>query len=198
MLLLRKLPGMPGWPPSALGLRLPHKFVVLLFLSGLLTLCFGALFLLPDSSRFRRLFLPRRGADPDLSRSSPPPPLPPGSDPGRRRHAAPSPPPQLLRDPKLPPVMAAAAASSKRERHQRRPQGPPGAGTVADPLRQQTRAPFRFDYQAFRQRLRHPVLGRRRGGTEDPELRSRRLKIKEALAHPPQWLIRSGVTLVGY
>ncbi|XP_015267115.1 PREDICTED: mannosyl-oligosaccharide 1,2-alpha-mannosidase IC [Gekko japonicus] len=185
MLLLRKLPGMPGWPPSALGLRLPHKFVVLLFLSGLLTLCFGALFLLPDSSRFRRLFLPRRGADPDLSRGSPPPPPPPpGSDPGhRRRHAALSPPPQLHRDPKLPPAMAAAnaATSSKRERHQRRPQGPPGAGTAADPPRQQTRAPFRFDYQAFRQRLRHPVLGRRRGGTEDPELRSRRLKIKEMM-----------------
>ncbi|XP_060113533.1 mannosyl-oligosaccharide 1,2-alpha-mannosidase IC [Heteronotia binoei] len=177
MLLLRKLPGMPGWPPSALGLRLPHKFAVLLFLSGLLTLCFGALFLLPDSSRFRRLFLPRRGADPDLSRGSPPPPPPPpGSDSGRRRHAAPSPPPPLLRDPKLPP-----AAAAKRERHQRRPQGPPGVGTAADPLQQQTRAPVGFDYRAFRHKLRHPLLGRRRGGTEDPELRARRLKIKEMM-----------------
>uniref|UniRef100_A0ACB8FQS1 Uncharacterized protein n=1 Tax=Sphaerodactylus townsendi TaxID=933632 RepID=A0ACB8FQS1_9SAUR len=180
MLLLRKL---PGWPPS--GLRLPHKFVVLLFLSGLLTLCFGALFLLPDSSRFRRLFLPRRGADPDLTRSSLPPP-PPGSDPGRHA-AAPSPPSPLLRDPRLPPAVAAP----KRERHQRRPHGPPGAGTdpaaAADPLLRQTRAPFRFDHPAFLQRLRHPVLGRRRGrsGTEDPALRFRRLKIKEVMPSYP-------------
>ncbi|XP_077193763.1 mannosyl-oligosaccharide 1,2-alpha-mannosidase IC [Paroedura picta] len=191
LLLLRKLPGMPGWAPSAaLGLRLPHKFVVLLFLSGLLTLCFGALFLLPDSSRFRRLFLPRRGADPDLSRASPPPP-PPGSDPAGRRHAAPSPPPppRLLGDPKPPPAMAAANANNaaaaaavpgKRARHQRRPQGPPGAGTAAAPPRH-TGAPFRFDHHAFRERLRHPVLGRRRGGTEDPELRARRMKIKEMM-----------------
>lgn len=69
MVLLRKLPGMPGWP-SALGLRLPQKFLFLLFLSGLLTLCFGALFLLPDSSRFKRLFLPRRTAASAASSSS--------------------------------------------------------------------------------------------------------------------------------
>ncbi|KAF7242387.1 Mannosyl-oligosaccharide 1,2-alpha-mannosidase IC [Varanus komodoensis] len=200
MLLLRKLPGMPGWPPSAaLGLRLPQKFLFLLFLSGLLTLCFGALFLLPDSSRFKRLFLPRRGVagDPDVPHSPPPTP---GPD---RRHAAPSPgnaaaPPRRLRDPKLPPAQpppaVAAATSSKRDRHSprqppppRHRQGPPGerkaagAGAGADtatPLRQ-TGAPFRFDYELFRRSLRHPVLGRRRGGTEDPENRARRLKIKE-------------------
>ncbi|XP_028594637.2 mannosyl-oligosaccharide 1,2-alpha-mannosidase IC [Podarcis muralis] len=210
MLLLRKLPGMPGWPPSALGLRLPQKFLFLLFLSGLLTLCFGALFLLPDSSRFKRLFLPRRGGAGDAggdldglrSLTSPPPP-PPGADPGRR-HAAPSPPnaaaapppPRRLRDPKLPPAQAAvvmeaaAATSSRRERlsplHR---QGPPGekkaagagSGTgSAAPLRQ-TRAPFRFDYEVFRRSLRHPVLGRRKGGTEDPENRVRRLKLKEMM-----------------
>lgn len=69
MVLLRKLPGMPGWP-AALGLRLPQKFLFLLFLSGLLTLCFGALFLLPDSSRFKRLFLPRRATASTSSSSS--------------------------------------------------------------------------------------------------------------------------------
>lgn len=69
MVLPRKLPGMPGWP-AALGLRLPQKFLFLLFLSGLLTLCFGALFLLPDSSRFKRLFLPRRATSSSSSSSS--------------------------------------------------------------------------------------------------------------------------------
>uniref|UniRef100_A0A8C6JEU7 alpha-1,2-Mannosidase n=1 Tax=Melopsittacus undulatus TaxID=13146 RepID=A0A8C6JEU7_MELUD len=70
MVLLRKLPGMPGWP-TALGLRLPQKFLFLLFLSGLLTLCFGALFLLPDSSRFKRLFLPRRATPRHASPAAP-------------------------------------------------------------------------------------------------------------------------------
>uniref|UniRef100_A0A671K3I9 alpha-1,2-Mannosidase n=1 Tax=Sinocyclocheilus anshuiensis TaxID=1608454 RepID=A0A671K3I9_9TELE len=35
--------------PSGMGLRLSQKFVFLLFLSGLVTLCFGALFFLPDT-----------------------------------------------------------------------------------------------------------------------------------------------------
>nr|XP_056702914.1 mannosyl-oligosaccharide 1,2-alpha-mannosidase IC [Euleptes europaea] len=142
MLLLRKLPGGP--PSWSVGLRLPHKFAVLLFLSGLLTLCFAALFLLPDSSRFRRLFLPRRGAEPEPARASPLPPHP-------RRQQAPSPPPE---DPRRP---------------------------TAAPL-PHTRAPSRFDHPAFVQRLRHPVLGRRRGAAhETPELRDRRLKVKEMM-----------------
>ncbi|XP_069080021.1 mannosyl-oligosaccharide 1,2-alpha-mannosidase IC [Pleurodeles waltl] len=53
---LRKFYGMssPGF-----SLRLSQKFLFLLFLSGLITLCFGALFLLPNSSRFKRIFLAR-------------------------------------------------------------------------------------------------------------------------------------------
>ncbi|KAJ7304324.1 hypothetical protein JRQ81_011871 [Phrynocephalus forsythii] len=141
MPLLRKWPGMPGWPPSsALGLRLPQRFLFLLFLSGLLTLCFGALFLLPDSSRFKRLFLPRRGGvggEPTLTHSppSPPPPPPPGQDPEprQRRPAAANapPPPRRLRDPQgAPPGTGAAANSSKRDRPAPRQQpslrqGPP-------------------------------------------------------------------------
>lgn len=52
----RKLPGVPV---SAMGLRLSQKFAFLLFLSGLVTLCLGALFFLPDSVRLKRFFLPK-------------------------------------------------------------------------------------------------------------------------------------------
>ncbi|XP_037737750.1 mannosyl-oligosaccharide 1,2-alpha-mannosidase IC isoform X1 [Chelonia mydas] len=178
MLLLRKLPGMPGWP-AALGLRLPQKFLFLLFLSGLLTLCFGALFLLPDSSRFKRLFLPRRAAagDPDLPRSPPAAAEP--------RHASPAA-PRRLRD-KLraaarlgaPPAHTAASAGGSPQQVQ------PGAGGAeagtdsAPAAPRQTRAPFGFDYETFRRSLRHPVLGR--GGGEEPETRARRLKIREMM-----------------
>ncbi|XP_065553728.1 mannosyl-oligosaccharide 1,2-alpha-mannosidase IC isoform X3 [Lathamus discolor] len=186
MVLLRKLPGMPGWP-TALGLRLPQKFLFLLFLSGLLTLCFGALFLLPDSSRFKRLFLPRRATastsssssasssaaaaasstrDTDLPRSPPAAAEP--------RHASPAA-PRRLRE-----KLRAAARPAPRARQQ--VQGGGGgraeSATGAAPARD-TRTPFRFDYERFRRGLRHPVRGRRPG--EDPETRARRMKIKEMM-----------------
>ncbi|TFK13460.1 calcium-binding protein 8 [Platysternon megacephalum] len=177
MLLLRKLPGMPGWP-AALGLRLPQKFLFLLFLSGLLTLCFGALFLLPDSSRFKRLFLPRRAAagDSDLPRSPPAAAAEP-------RHASPAA-PRRLRD-KLraaarlgaPPAHTSAGGSKQQVQPG---EGGAEAGTDSAPTApRQTRAPFRFDYEKFHSSLRHPVLGRR--GGEEPETRARRLKIKEMM-----------------
>lgn len=169
MLLPRKW---PGWPPSAL--RLPQKFLFLLFLSGLLTLCFGALFLLPDSSRVKRLFLARHaGAELEAPRSPPP-------GPGLARHlpanasppASPPPPPSRSRHLRDPPDLAHSEPASRRTRP------PAEQGASAAPL-QQTPAPFRFDYAAFRQRLRFPVLGGKGGGTEEPDTRVRRLKIKE-------------------
>ncbi|XP_073471557.1 mannosyl-oligosaccharide 1,2-alpha-mannosidase IC [Aquarana catesbeiana] len=51
---LRKISGIF---PAGFGLRLSQKFVFLLFLSGIITLCFGTLFLLPDTSKFKRIFL---------------------------------------------------------------------------------------------------------------------------------------------
>ncbi|XP_026531803.1 mannosyl-oligosaccharide 1,2-alpha-mannosidase IC isoform X2 [Notechis scutatus] len=170
----------PGWPASAL--RLPQKFLFLLFLSGLLTLCFGALFLLPDSSRVKRLFLTRHGgAELEAPRSPPP-------GPGPARHlpanasppAAPPPlPSRHLRDPAdLPPDASHSEPASRRTRP---PRLPPAEQSASAPPLQQTSAPFLFDYAAFRQRLRHPVLGGERGGTEEPDTRARRLKIKEMM-----------------
>ncbi|KAE8624531.1 hypothetical protein XENTR_v10005977 [Xenopus tropicalis] len=51
---LRKISGIF---PAGFGLRLSQKFIFLLFLSGFITLCFGTLFLLPDTSKFKRIFL---------------------------------------------------------------------------------------------------------------------------------------------
>lgn len=71
-MVLRKLPGVSA---SGMGLRLSQKFVFLLFLSGLVTLCFGALFFLPDSVRLKRIFLSKNenpavtvGSDNELSK----------------------------------------------------------------------------------------------------------------------------------
>ncbi|XP_064028929.1 mannosyl-oligosaccharide 1,2-alpha-mannosidase IC isoform X1 [Pogoniulus pusillus] len=193
MVLLRKLPGMPGWP-AALGLRLPQKFLFLLFLSGLLTLCFGALFLLPDSSRFKRLFLPRRATasatsssssssassssassstrDADLPRSPPAAAEP--------RHASPAAPRRLREKLRTAARMAAPPAHTAPGSRQQVQGGEQRAqpATEESPARE-TRAPFRFDYERFRRSLRHPVRGRRAG--EDPETRARRMKIKEMM-----------------
>ncbi|XP_053561359.1 mannosyl-oligosaccharide 1,2-alpha-mannosidase IC [Bombina bombina] len=51
---LRKISGIF---PAGFGLRLSQKFIFLLFLSGFITLCFGTLFLLPDTSKLKRIFL---------------------------------------------------------------------------------------------------------------------------------------------
>ncbi|XP_070620346.1 mannosyl-oligosaccharide 1,2-alpha-mannosidase IC [Erythrolamprus reginae] len=165
----------PGWPPSAL--RLPQKFLFLLFLSGLLTLCFGALFLLPDSSRVKRLFLPRHaGAELEAPRSPPPGPGPaPRHLPASASQPAAPPPSRHLRDP------ADLPHSEPASRRTRPPRLPPAEQGASAPPLQQTRAPFRFDYAAFRQRLRHPVLGGERDGTEEPDTGVRRLKIREMM-----------------
>uniref|UniRef100_A0A8C5G8J5 alpha-1,2-Mannosidase n=1 Tax=Gouania willdenowi TaxID=441366 RepID=A0A8C5G8J5_GOUWI len=55
---------LPGVSASGMGLRLSQKFVFLLFLSGLVTLCFGALFFLPDSVRLKRIFLSKTEVQP--------------------------------------------------------------------------------------------------------------------------------------
>uniref|UniRef100_A0A6Q2XLX4 alpha-1,2-Mannosidase n=1 Tax=Esox lucius TaxID=8010 RepID=A0A6Q2XLX4_ESOLU len=61
---MNKIGYLPGVSASGMGLRLSQKFVFLLFLSGLVTLCFGALFFLPDSVRLKRIFLSKTESQP--------------------------------------------------------------------------------------------------------------------------------------
>ncbi|XP_005895992.1 mannosyl-oligosaccharide 1,2-alpha-mannosidase IC isoform X1 [Bos indicus] len=182
-MLVRKVPGFV--PASPWGLRLPQKFVFLLFLSGLVTLCFGALFLLPNSSRLKRLFLAPRTQQPGLEavaqvashprargQESPPNPAPAAPAPGKD-------------DP------GSQASSRRRKGWLRRthPTGPREEATAArgggaTALRpQEGSVPSGFDFKAFRSRLRHPVLGTRTDRSKEPQslVHTQREKIKEMM-----------------
>lgn len=183
-MLMRKVPGFAPASPCSWGLRLPQKFLFLLFLSGLVTLCFGALFLLPNSSRLKRLFLAPRTQRPALevvaevaghplarAHDSPPNPAP----------AAPAPGAGELRG---------AAGARRRKGWLRRttlPTRPREEATaarssgLAAPGAQEHSVPFSFDFHAFRGRLRHPVLGTKATDRQEPPslVASRREKIRE-------------------
>ncbi|XP_020838806.1 mannosyl-oligosaccharide 1,2-alpha-mannosidase IC [Phascolarctos cinereus] len=178
-MLMRKTPAFA--PASVFGVRLSHKFLFLLFLSGLITLCFGALFLLPSSYRFRRLFLPLRpqrlatapGAgepepgDQTQGRGQEPPPNPapaPGAlavGPGRGGRHPPG-------GPTTPWEEAGAT----------RGQQTPGAATGL-PRAPKSRPLPTLVFEEFRSRLRHPVLGTK--GNSDAKSLAQREKIKEMM-----------------
>ncbi|GAA6094679.1 mannosyl-oligosaccharide 1,2-alpha-mannosidase IB [Tachysurus ichikawai] len=50
-------PGASSFPHHRATLRLSEKFILLLILSAFITLCFGAFFFLPDSSKHKRFDL---------------------------------------------------------------------------------------------------------------------------------------------
>ncbi|XP_030887855.1 mannosyl-oligosaccharide 1,2-alpha-mannosidase IC-like [Leptonychotes weddellii] len=182
-MLMRKVPVFV--PASPWGLRLPQKFLFLLFLSGLVTLCFGALFLLPNSSRLKRLFLAPRTQQPGLEvvaevaghplareQESPPNPAPAVPAPGEGD--------------------ASSQASTRRRKVWLRRTHPTGTREMATVARssgstalrpQEGGIPFSFDFNAFRSRLRHPVLGTRADESKEPQslVRAQREKIKEMM-----------------
>ncbi|XP_057600625.1 mannosyl-oligosaccharide 1,2-alpha-mannosidase IC isoform X1 [Hippopotamus amphibius kiboko] len=182
-MLLRKVPGFV--PASPWGLRLPQKFLFLLFLSGLITLCFGALFLLPNSSRLKRLFLAPRTQQPGpevVAQVAGHPLAPEQESPPNPAPAAPAPGED---DP-------GSQASPRRRKgwlRRTRPTGPreeatAARGSGATALRpQEGSIPSSFDFNAFRSRLRHPVLGTRADRSEEPQnlVQTQREKIKEMM-----------------
>uniref|UniRef100_A0A7N4NYA0 alpha-1,2-Mannosidase n=1 Tax=Sarcophilus harrisii TaxID=9305 RepID=A0A7N4NYA0_SARHA len=129
-MLMRKTPAFA--PASVFGVRLSHKFLFLLFLSGLITLCFGALFLLPSSYRFRRLFLPLRSQRLATASGTG------DSEPGDQTQARGQEPP-----PNPAPAPGALAVGPGR-----------GGAPKSRPLPT-------LVFEEFRSRLRHPVLGTR-------------------------------------
>ncbi|XP_068935150.1 mannosyl-oligosaccharide 1,2-alpha-mannosidase IC [Petaurus breviceps papuanus] len=178
-MLMRKTPAFA--PASVFGVRLSHKFLFLLFLSGLITLCFGALFLLPSSYRFRRLFLPLR---PQRLATAPGAgePEPGGQAQGRGQEPPPNP---------APAPGALPAGPGRGGRHP--PGGPttpweeagatrgqqtPGAATGL-PRAPKSRPLPTLVFEEFRSRLRHPVLGTR--GNLDVKSLAQREKIKEMM-----------------
>ncbi|XP_036991819.2 mannosyl-oligosaccharide 1,2-alpha-mannosidase IC isoform X1 [Artibeus jamaicensis] len=182
-MLMRKVPGFV--PASPWGLRLPQKFLFLLFLSGLATLCFGALFLLPNSSRLKRLFLAPRTQHPGLEVVADVP----GQPSAREQESPPKPAPAAPAPGEDHPSSLASTRSRKgwlRRTHPTRTREeatePRSSGVEA--LRpQEGSIPFSFDFNAFRSRLRHPVLGTTTDESEEPQslVQTQREKIKEMM-----------------
>ncbi len=184
-MVLRKLPGVSA---SGMGLRLSQKFVFLLFLSGLVTLCFGALFFLPDSVRLKRIFLSKSenpavtvGSNNELSKKVP-------GDPEHQRAG-----------------LKAGEGASVKLKVSRKPSVTHGARTVERSVgsrAQDERSPARaqepaakdervtsaahngergspYSYEAFKKCLLKPALGKNQGAPSDSETLQRREKVKE-------------------
>ncbi|XP_055117081.1 mannosyl-oligosaccharide 1,2-alpha-mannosidase IC isoform X3 [Symphalangus syndactylus] len=182
-MLMRKVPGFV--PASPWGLRLPQKFLFLLFLSGLVTLCFGALFLLPHSSRLKRLFLAPRTQQPGLEVVA----EIAGHAPAREQEPPPNPAPAAPAPGEDDPSSRASPRRRKGGLRRTRPTGPREEATAARgnsilaSRPGDEGVPFRFDFNAFRSRLRHPVLGTRADESQEPQsrVRAQREKIKEMM-----------------
>ena len=179
-MVFRKLPGVSA---SGMGLRLSQKFVFLLFLSGLVTLCFGALFFLPDSVRLKRIFLSKTETQPVTVGS--------GSENDAREH---------LKRPKEQGMTPAKGESSTKlkslirkpsvshEATEERLAGGKAQEDLTLPRLITESAsmkasssdhPDTFSYNKFKGCLLKPPLGRDGGQTSDPTTNERREKVKE-------------------
>uniref|UniRef100_A0A669F595 alpha-1,2-Mannosidase n=1 Tax=Oreochromis niloticus TaxID=8128 RepID=A0A669F595_ORENI len=182
-MVFRKLPGVSA---SGMGLRLSQKFMFLLFLSGLVTLCFGALFFLPDSVRLKRIFLSKTEIQPVTVGS--------GSENDVREH---------LKRPKDQGMTSAKGEAGIKLKSQSRK--PPvsyeatevrlAGGKAQEDLnlsRSKTESASEkvtssnhgansdtFSYKKFRRCLFKPPLGRDNGRPVDPQTNERREKVRE-------------------
>ncbi|KAA0702627.1 Mannosyl-oligosaccharide 1,2-alpha-mannosidase IC [Triplophysa tibetana] len=185
-MVFRKLPGVSA---SGMGLRLSQKFVFLLFLSGLVTLCFGALFFLPDSVRLKRIFLSKSenpavtvGSDSDARELS-------KKVPGDQEHQR---------------VGLKGAEANAKVKVSRKPSVTHGARTVERSVGSRTQedwSPARaheqtpkdervtpgaqhnggFNYESFKKCLQKAPLGKDQGKPSDPQTLQRREKVKEMM-----------------
>ncbi|XP_070767651.1 mannosyl-oligosaccharide 1,2-alpha-mannosidase IA [Enoplosus armatus] len=188
-MVFRKLPGVSA---SGMGLRLSQKFVFLLFLSGLVTLCFGALFFLPDSVRLKRIFLSKTETQPVTVGS--------GSENDAREHL------KRPKEQEHPRGMTSAKGetSTKLKSLSRKPSVSHEAteerlagGKAQEDLtllRSKTESVSQkatssdhggnsdtFSYNKFKTCLLKPPLGRDNGKPSDPKTNERREKVKEMM-----------------
>ncbi|XP_072317550.1 mannosyl-oligosaccharide 1,2-alpha-mannosidase IA isoform X2 [Eucyclogobius newberryi] len=181
-MVFRKLPGVSA---SGMGLRLSQKFVFLLFLSGLVTLCFGALFFLPDSVRLKRIFLSKTETQPVTVGS--------GSENDAREQV------KRPKDQGMTPAKG-ETSSIKLKSTSRKPsvsregteERLPGGKAQEDMTLSKSRtesAPSSehgvdldtFSYNKFRRCLLKAPLGRDNGTPNDPMTNERREKVKEMM-----------------
>ncbi|XP_076868581.1 mannosyl-oligosaccharide 1,2-alpha-mannosidase IA isoform X2 [Brachyhypopomus gauderio] len=191
-MVFRKLPAVSA---TGMGLRLSQKFVFLLFLSGLVTLCFGALFFLPDSVRLKRMFLSKSES----------PAVTVGSDNDARDVSKNAP-----ADPERP--RASLKVEANKLKVSRKPSVTHDARTVERSVgsrTQEDRSPARIkmdlgdeltarndkatsssrngasakgsDYEMFRKCLLKPSLGTDRGKPSDAQTVQRRDKVREMM-----------------
>ncbi|KAM9798066.1 mannosyl-oligosaccharide 1,2-alpha-mannosidase IA isoform 1-T1 [Neosynchiropus ocellatus] len=173
-MVFRKLPGVSA---SGMGLRLSQKFVFLLFLSGLVTLCFGALFFLPDSVRLKRIFLSKTETQPVTV----------GSENDAKEH---------LKRPKEqdhPRGMTSAKGETSTKMKSRKPplphEGTEGGDaqedlslkSEADKVASSNQVASLDTYKKFEKCLLKPALGRDHGKPSDPQTNERREKVKEMM-----------------
>nr|XP_033496944.1 mannosyl-oligosaccharide 1,2-alpha-mannosidase IC [Epinephelus lanceolatus] len=188
-MVFRKLPGVSA---SGMGLRLSQKFVFLLFLSGLVTLCFGALFFLPDSVRLKRIFLSKTETQPVTVGS--------GSENDAREHL------KRPKDQEHPRGMTSAKGetSTKLKSLSRKPpvsheateerlaggkaqedltlsRSKPESASAKSTSADHGAHSDTFSYNKFKECLQKPPLGRDKGKPSDPQTNERREKVKEMM-----------------
>ncbi|XP_020489190.1 mannosyl-oligosaccharide 1,2-alpha-mannosidase IA isoform X2 [Labrus bergylta] len=192
-MVFRKLPGVSA---SGMGLRLSQKFVFLLFLSGLVTLCFGALFFLPDSVRLKRIFLSKTETQPVTVGSGS------ENDAGRAHLKRPKDQEHGLRGmtpakgetsstklkslSRKPPVSHEATEARLAGGRAQEDLTLPRSKTepsISDKATAPAHGPTSdtFNYQKFKRCLLKPPLGRDGGKPSDPMTNERREKVKEMM-----------------
>ncbi|KAM9852656.1 mannosyl-oligosaccharide 1,2-alpha-mannosidase IA [Aulostomus maculatus] len=188
-MVFRKLPGVSA---SGMGLRLSQKFVFLLFLSGLVTLCFGALFFLPDSVRLKRIFLSKTETQPVTVGS--------GSENDAREHLK-----RPNKEQDHPRGMTSAKGETTSTKLKNLSRKPPvvvsheatderlAGGKAMEDLSRTESASEKatspdhgansdtFSYVMFKRCLLKPPLGRDGGKPSDPQTNERREKVKEMM-----------------
>uniref|UniRef100_A0A1A8S3W9 alpha-1,2-Mannosidase n=1 Tax=Nothobranchius rachovii TaxID=451742 RepID=A0A1A8S3W9_9TELE len=183
-MVFRKLPGVSA---SGMGLRLSQKFVFLLFLSGLVTLCFGALFFLPDSVRLKRIFLSKTevqavtvGSDNDVREH----PKRPGKEQEHLRGMTPakgdSKQKSLSRKPSVSHEEAEAGGKAQEDMalSRSKPESASEKATSADHHGASSDA---FSFKKFQKCLLKATLGTDGGRPADPQTNERREKVKEMM-----------------
>ncbi|KAK7158321.1 hypothetical protein R3I93_009511 [Phoxinus phoxinus] len=185
-MVLRKLPGVSA---SGMGLRLSQKFVFLLFLSGLVTLCFGALFFLPDSVRLKRIFLSKNespavtvGSDNELSKKVP-------VDQEHQRTGLKGVEaivkPKVSRKPSVThgarTVERSVGSRAQDEWSPARAHEPPARDERVTSAALNAQHGTTFSHETFKKCLLKPALGKDQGTPSDPETLKRREKVKEMM-----------------
>uniref|UniRef100_A0A8C7X266 alpha-1,2-Mannosidase n=1 Tax=Oryzias sinensis TaxID=183150 RepID=A0A8C7X266_9TELE len=180
-MVFRKLPGVSA---SGMGLRLSQKFVFLIFLSGLVTLCFGALFFLPDSVRLKRLFLSKTEIQPvtagsrsenDVTVKRPKEQEQRGLTPAKGDAGTK---PKVIRNPPAP-HEETDGGRAQEELTLSRSKAESGSERVTstDPHS----VSDTFNFKKFHRCLLKPPLGRDNGKPADPTTNERREKVKEMM-----------------